>query len=363
MKRIIICCDGTWNNPGDTADGSVVKTNVQKIFESVCNLDNQGIIQIKHYIEGVGTSGSRLRKIIDGATGKGIDDNILSAYKFLVWNYVKGDEIYLLGFSRGAYTARSVAGLIRNCGIIRNDDLNLINEAYKHYRERNKAEWKPDGAKSKAFREEFSVEAPIKFIGVWDTVGALGIPFSLFNLLNSNKYKFHDTTLSSSVDYAFHALAIDEKRRSFSPTLWRESKKTQFRVDPQILEQRWFSGVHSNIGGGYPEKGLSDLAFNWMVKKAAWVGLAFDPSYLTVHSCPNALGKLYNSFVFPFNLFKPAIRHISRDTELKEVIAESVFKRWQLDNTYRPSNLEPSINRAEMLPPPNVDAKTRLENI
>lgn len=340
MKRIVICCDGTWNAPGDTESGEPIKTNVQKIFESVCNVDEKGVMQIKHYIEGVGTSGSKLRNILDGATGRGIDDNILSAYKFLVWNYVKGDEIYLFGFSRGAYTARSLAGLIRSCGIIRNDDLNLINEAYSHYRNRDDQEWKPSGEKATNFRKNSSTEASVKFIGVWDTVGSLGIPLSLFSLLNSKKYHFHDTTLSSYVDYAYHALAIDEKRKSFKPTLWLQSKNALNREIPQVLEQRWFLGVHSNVGGGYPDSSLSDIPLNWIIEKALAVGLALDKKYNEAHVHPKISGKLYNSSVFPFNLLKTSRRIISKMGGYHATLEPSVFQKWKSDESYRPANLK-----------------------
>jgi len=349
MKRIVICCDGTWNAPGDTESGVPIKTNVQKIFESVCNIDENGILQIKHYIEGVGTSGSKLRNILDGATGRGIDDNILNAYKFLVWNYVKGDEIYLFGFSRGAYTARSLAGLVRSCGIIRNDDLNLINEAYSHYRNRDDKDWKPNGEKSIDFRNKYSTEASVKFIGVWDTVGSLGIPLSLFSLLNSKKYHFHDTTLSSYVDYAYHALAIDEKRKSFKPTLWLQSKNAINRKVPQVLEQRWFTGVHSNIGGGYPDSGLSDVSLNWIVQKALGVGLGLDKAYTETHVNPDLNGKLYNSSVFPFNLVKASKRIISKFGAYNATLEPAVVKRWNLDESYKPSNLEHIMNNPAKL--------------
>ena len=339
MKRIIICCDGTWNSPGDTENGKPIKTNVQKLFESVCNIDDQGVIQIKHYIEGVGTSGSKTRRIVDGATGYGLARNIISAYKFLTWNYMKGDEIYIFGFSRGAYTARSVAGLIRNCGIIRNDDLGLINDAYQHYRNREDKEWKPNGEKAKNFRANFSIETDVKFIGVWDTVGSLGIPLSIFSLLNSSKYKFHDTKLSSGVNYAYHALAIDEKRHSFAPTLWTQSETALNRPNPQVMEQRWFTGVHSNVGGGYPDAGLSDVALKWMMEKAANTGLALDDTYAQKHVHPDTDGQLYNSSVFPFSLAAEAPRKISAHRSYCCVIDQTVIDRWKFGREYRPKNL------------------------
>lgn len=343
MKRIVICCDGTWNSPGDTADGEPVKTNVQKLFESVCNLDENGIQQIKHYVEGVGTAGSKVRKIVDGATGWGLAQNIINAYSFLVWNYVKGDEIYLFGFSRGAYTARSLGGLIRNCGIIRNDDLGLINQSYLNYRRRDDKEWAPDGEKAKAFRAAYSVESSIKCIGVWDTVGSLGIPLSIFRALNSNKYKFHDTTLSSYVDFAFQALAIDEKRKSFAPTLWEQSENAVNRTVPQVLIQRWFSGVHSNIGGGYPDSRLSDVVLTWMVEKIKLTGLAIDPTYTKNHIHADTSGKLYNSFVWPFSWAGEAVREISFKPSFQSSVDQTAFTRWENSQDYRPRNLRSII--------------------
>ncbi|MDN3547365.1 DUF2235 domain-containing protein [Mucilaginibacter aquaedulcis] len=345
MKRIIICCDGTWNSPGDVEQGTVIKTNVQKLFEGVCNIDQNNILQLKYYTEGVGTSGGKLRRVIDGATGWGLDDHILNAYKFLVWNFIKGDEIYIFGFSRGAYTARSLAGLIRNCGIIRNDDLNLINEAYEHYRNRTDRGWKPNGQKAMEFKAKYSQETGIKFIGVWDTVGALGIPFSFFRLYNKNRYKFHDTKLSTYVDYAYHAVAIDERRASFKPTLWTQSKSALQRPTPQILEQRWFSGVHSNIGGGYPDSSISDITFKWMAEKATETGLAFEERYLTNNIKPNIDGKLYNSFVFPFNLMPPAKRIISANQIYHQTVDPSAIEIWKTNASYRPQNLKHVIEK------------------
>jgi uncharacterized protein (DUF2235 family) len=348
-KRIVICCDGTWNFPGDKDHGKDIKTNVQKLFESVCNIDALGTQQIKYYIEGVGTSGSKFRRIMDGATGWGLDQNIISAYKFLVWNYVAGDEIYLFGFSRGAYTARSIAGLIRNSGIIRSDDLTLINQAYDIYRNRNDEQWRPNGPEAKAFKEKNSHEANIKFIGVWDTVGSLGIPLTIFRFYNKSKYKFHDTTLSSYVDYAYHALAINEKRYSFKPTLWTESKFVKERPVAQVMEQRWFLGVHSNVGGGYPETGISDIALNWMVEKARDTSLAFEEGYLEENVNPDFRARIYDSFVFPFNLLPPAKRVIRKyDDSHRENVDQTVIDRWEADDTYRPENLKHIIDQ---LPP------------
>ena len=334
MKRIITCSDGTWNKPNTIEKGKRTRTNVQKLFDFVLHEHNT-IAQIKYYDEGIGASGSKLTRILNGATGKGIDDNIQDAYKFICWNYQPGDEIYLFGFSRGAYTARSLGGLIRKCGIIKKNDLNLITEAYSMYRNQNVA---PDDATAMAFKTANSyLPMPnIKFIGVWDTVGALGVPLSWFQWYNKRKYQFHDTTLSSSVEYAYHALAIDEKRSNFIPTLWQQSAKA--KATKQVLEQRWFAGVHSNVGGGYPDEGLADIALQWMIDKAIATGLGFDMQSVKENVKPNANGIFYESRSGFYKITKPFIRKVVADT----FIDSSINERMKLLADYKPSNIETS---------------------
>jgi uncharacterized protein (DUF2235 family) len=340
MKRIITCSDGTWNKPNEYYKGKRVTTNVQQIFEAICNSDDKEIQQIKYYDEGVGAEGSWLSRKLDGATGKGIDENILSAYKFILWNYEPGDELYLFGFSRGAYTARSLAGLIRNCGILKNNDLSLIKEAYRIYRARNPVT-DPNGVEAIAFKQKYSYyeNLRIKFIGIWDTVGALGIPSRWFQWYNNKKYQFHDTTLSSITDYAYQALAIDEKRANFMPTLWEKSEKVMMGEVQQVMEQVWFPGVHSNIGGGYPDQGLSDITLNWMVNKAKQTGLGFEKKYLEEQVKPDAAGTLYNSKVFPFSLLPDALRAVCKNPLANESIHPAAFERMRLVPDYQPKNL------------------------
>jgi uncharacterized protein (DUF2235 family) len=345
MKRIIICSDGTWNKPGDQYKGKTVRTNVQKIFEAICNEDSEGnekqkpIKQIKFYDQGVGSSGSRLSQIIDGITGHGLDDNILDAYKFIIWNYEVDDEIYLFGFSRGAYTVRSLAGLIRTAGLVKNNNLRLIKDAYNMYRNRDDNAQHPDGDKAEKFRALYSQpEVRIKFIGVWDTVGALGVPIKV--LYNKSKYLFHDTTLSSYVDFAYHALAIDEQRKNFQPALWQQSENVNKNKIKQVLQQRWFTGVHSNIGGGYPDEGLSDVALQWLVDKAKEAGLSFEEGYLTAQLKPNAHGEAYNSNSFPFSLLSKYIRPVMKTQDANEEIDPSVLQRIKANIGYNPRNID-----------------------
>jgi uncharacterized protein (DUF2235 family) len=348
MKRIITCSDGTWNRPGVADKGKLVRTNVQKIFEAISKYDAQKqVYQLKYYNEGIGAEGNWWTRVMNGATGKGIDENILSSYKFIMWNYEPGDEIYLFGFSRGAYTARSLAGLIRNCGILKNNDLSLIQEAYNIYRDRTDATV-PKSEIAQKFKEQNSYEiSNIKFIGVWDTVGSLGIPLNAFQVINKRKYAFHDTTLSSIIDNAFHALSIDERRKNFQPTLWNQSKDVVKRATPQVLEQRWFPGVHSNIGGGYPDESLSDITLQWMIGKAKDTGLVFENDFLTKNIKSTYKGTIYNSYVFPYTLGKKYIRPIAKATDSVEMVDESAIQRFNDLVTYKSTNLENYLKSKE----------------
>ena len=277
-KRLVVCCDGTWNSADQLKGGRACPTNVIRTALSIAPEDPAGVAQRVYYHPGVGTS--RWDHLVGGAFGVGLSANVQDAYRFLVDNYEDGDDLYFFGFSRGAFTARSVAGLVRKCGVLRRENASRIDEAYALYRS-----WatQPRGMASTAFRSAFSTEPDIRFIGVWDTVGALGIPPFGPKILHSllkqvdKRWSFHDTQLSTKVKAAFQALAIDEQRAAFKPTLWQQ----QPDADPaQILEQVWFAGVHSNVGGGLPDTSLSDLALLWMVEKAQLHGLAFRPDAL-----------------------------------------------------------------------------------
>jgi uncharacterized protein (DUF2235 family) len=328
MKRIITCSDGTWNTPNEK-----VRTNVQKIFDLICKRDANQVLQIKFYDEGIGAQGGVITRTLNGATGKGIDDNIKDIYKCIVWNYEPGDEIYLFGFSRGAYTARSLAGLIRKCGILKKSDLKLITKAYDLYRNREAG---PESDEAKKFRSDNSFEiANIKFIGVWDTVGSLWIPVNAFQWYNKKKYSFYDTTLSSIIDNAYHAISIDEERSNFQPTLWQQSPNASARAIPQVLQQKWFAGVHSNVGGGYPDEGLADIALKWIIDKARETGLAFDEEAIKVYVKPNHEGELCNSRTGIFALTPGRRREIGDDG----IICDTVYDRMKKIEKYRPKNV------------------------
>lgn len=343
MKRIVTCSDGTWNSPDIKDRGIPVKTNVAKMYECICSKGKNGVEQVKIYDQGVGTGNNLTDKIVGGATGAGLDRHIKDMYTFFVLNYNSGDEIYLFGFSRGAYTARSIAGFIRNCGILKPEYIHLVDKAYSLYRDRNEYTL-PDSDLMKSFRKAYCVEdiTPVTFIGVWDTVGSLGIPLPLYKMANMGKYKFHDVTLSSTVKNAYHALAIDERRALFAPTLWKKSKTVLNNPDhEQKLEQRWFAGVHSNVGGGYADCALSNITLEWLMTKAESIGLCFkDPPLIT----PNPdydKGEIRNSYSPMYWLWRPKWRTIdTKDTDGNQTIDDSVKERYKNSiNKYRPRNL------------------------
>ena len=289
MKRLILCCDGTWNSADQIQNGHPSPTNVFRIAYRTARRD-AGIPQIVYYGQGVGT-GNSLDRITGGAFGKGVDDNIFNAYRFLIANYEPDDEIFLFGFSRGAFTARSIAGMIRKCGILCQEHiLQYVNAVALYQNNENPNEDRPSD-----FRRRYSVngerDTPIRFIGVWDTVGALGIPLRGMRWLTRGKYQFHDTELSRSVRHACHALAIDERRSPFKPTLWQFKPKKN-----QTVEQVWFPGVHTNIGGGYPDRSLSDITLEWMIGKSKSAGLVFDERVeISRPVSPDCSGKIYQS--------------------------------------------------------------------
>jgi uncharacterized protein (DUF2235 family) len=357
MKKIIVCCDGTWNKPDTYEKGVLIKTNVQRIYEAIG--DESGDKQVKFYDPGVGTGFSLKDRVFGGGFGRGIDRNIQDAYKFLMWNYEQGDQIYLYGFSRGAYTVRSLAGFVRNSGILKPEYLQYVDEAYSLYRDRTSMTH-PDSDTMKGFRRTYAIEEEtnIYFIGIWDTVGALGIPASSLNWYNT-RYHFHDVKLSSKVKYAYHALSVDEQRKIFEPSLWEVSESQDAKENDQKCEQVWFSGVHSNVGGGYADTGLSDIALQWMINKSRETGLTFIPSELDKIKA-NSCGELVNSATGLFKILPKISRQINKGivqkkdpatgklTEVKVKTNESVhytcFERCHKNEAYRPPNFFSAVD-------------------
>ena len=341
-KRLVVCCDGTWNKP-DQPSGS--PTNVLKLALAVARENGQGARQLVFYQRGVGTR--RLERLRGGALGVGLSRNVRDCYRFLVANYEPGDELYLVGFSRGAFTARSTAGFVRNSGILRREHVDRVDEAYRLYRSRDDRAH-PTGVEAKIFRRMYShpeVEEEVRFIGVWDTVGSLGIP--LAPPFVNKRWGFHDTTLSSHVRFAHQALAIDERRKPFRPTVWKQ----QEHASDQTLEQVWFAGVHSDVGGGYPEPELAEIALLWMAERARAAGLAFERDHFLVGSgaadaerrrlgkdvAPDALGKMHESFKGVYRL-AGAHRRPLKGVD-GSAAASSAVRRRDERSDYTPKNL------------------------
>ncbi|WP_406168183.1 DUF2235 domain-containing protein [Streptomyces canus] len=352
-KRLVICCDGTWNLADQPS-----KTNVAKVALAVRRRSAVGMEQRVYYHSGVGTN--RRERLSGGAFGVGLSRNVLDAYRFLIHTYEPGDTLYLFGFSRGAFTARSLAGLVHNCGILRPEQAYRIDEAWALYRSRAD---KPTSVAATLFRRAYSYETEIRFVGVWDTVGSLGIPVPAPGFLQplvdrfNHRWAFHDTTLSKSVNGAFQALAVDEERSAFPPTLWRQDEDA---AEGQELRQVWFSGVHTAVGGGEKDSGLSDITLLWMVRQAARYDLEFDfrvlseqgPDTMDPDQCvdfavqPNPMGPWDPSRKGFYRIFKPLHRPIGQEKDEQgrlvghEYLADTVLLRRKDDADYRPPALE-----------------------
>ena len=248
--------------------------------------------QLCFYDPGVGTGGwgsdygkMLLHKIKGKAAGSGLQENINDAYKFLMRRYEEGDKIYLFGFSRGAFTVRSLAGMLHKCGLLRERLDNMVPYAAKMYNTAGNDE------SAEGFKNTFSIPCPVHFIGVWDTVKSL--------FLNAGG-RFHDASLNDEVAYGFHAVALDEKRGMFPPSLWEPRGG---------VEQVWFAGVHSDVGGWYDDASLSDIALRWMADKAMAKGLLLDKTAVN-QITGNPLGQAHNSYENFWLLLGKKIREV-----------------------------------------------------
>ena len=328
-RRIVVCADGTWNRPEEDVE-SDMPTNVLRMARAIAASDAQGDPQQVFYDWGVGSYHARFS---GGVTGRGIHKNIMDGYRYIVQNYSPGAELFLFGFSRGAYTVRSLCGLINNCGILRRPHAGLIEQAFRHYKKTGK-KFAPEGEASRQFRAAHAHESrEIRFVGVWDTVGALGIPFSLLGLFDRTD-EFYDTKLGPNVRIARHALAIDETRADFEPTLWVPREGLD-------LMQTWFAGVHSDVGGGYApdDEGrlASDIPLLWMMQQARQAGLALDP-HLADSLHPDPLAPLHRSRRHIYRLRRRYRRPLHKEG-LDLLLHASVLARHHRDPEYRPENL------------------------
>lgn len=308
MKRIVVLIDGTWNKEAVTGDTNVARLDRNRqIVKFIKAEAADHTVQQVYYHSGVGAEGDLLKKVLGGAIGLGLKQIIKEAYEYVVRHYSEGDELYLWGFSRGSYAARALGGLIGTSGIQRHIDDRLFELAWRRYRIKPAARQRPEtaGATDKATLDQYGTardsfhQAPtIKCVAVWDTVGSYGVPAG-FGLAALARYftlavlGFHDTSFGDYVDVGLHALGVDEHRRPFVPTFWTIAKGRQPRGH---VEQTWFGGAHCNVGGGYPDSGLSDLALIWMIARVqALTGLEFDIAAIRANTAPNVGGLVVDS--------------------------------------------------------------------
>ena len=283
-KRLALFFDGTWNEPPD-------HTNVRRLRLMLAERGPDGIEQRAFYNAGVGTRW--YDRLSGGLIGTGLSENVRDGYRWLVEHYDDGDEIYLFGFSRGAFTARSLAGIIARCGLLRADAPISFAQLFERYKQGDAVRTIHDliRAKSDALSFDFEERALlehayyrrnlIKMVGVWDTVGSIGLPFGRLPGLSRRVLKFHNTNLSTTIEHSYQALAMDEYRAPYWAVLWTEfrpkvaDREEAGRPDQRWIEQRWFPGAHANVGGGYRDDPLPLRPLIWLQQKAAAGGLAF----------------------------------------------------------------------------------------
>jgi uncharacterized protein (DUF2235 family) len=356
-KRLALFLDGTWNSIDDN-------TNVWRLRSLLAEQDDEGVEQRAFYSSGVGTArGEYLR---GGALGYGTSKYVRAAYRWLVEQYDEGDEIFVFGFSRGAYMARSLTGLIATSGLLKPGAPLSVEQLYERYTSKCEPIYKLDFRKraGEAISHDdqrllnYSRRVPIRMIGVWDTVGALGVPFGRIRGFSRQALRFHNPNLSKIFQNAFHAVAVDEHRAAFKPTLWTRFRLKDKPYDPpspgQVVEQRWFVGAHSNVGGGIANDEMAQLPLAWLKQKAQDLGLAFRydvPVAGEEHRGP--INDSFSEFMFGVYRFLKFFRRFhrtigaderdvvrGRSRAVNETIDGSVFDRWQADPTYRPPGLQ-----------------------
>jgi uncharacterized protein (DUF2235 family) len=376
-KRLALFLDGTWNTVSDN-------TNIWRLRALFPAISSDGAEQRAYYSTGLGTKFGE--KIRGGMFGRGIDFAITSAYEWLMENYEYGDEIFIFGFSRGSYTARSLSGFVSKCGLLKSGAPLGVNQLYKRYRTadaltiRGLISKKSDKSIQYTPEEQWMIDytqvVPIKFIGVFDTVGSLGVPFPFFRRLRGSAYPFLNTGLRINNSYAFHALALDEHRKAFEPTLWT-TQGAAVTLEARLVEkteQRWFIGAHANVGGGYFTDPLAQLPLKWLENKASEIGLSVTDKFdipLDAHLAPISdsftpfLGGVYAAARMgrPFyrNIDIPPLHEGKGVKIINETIDGSVFRRWREDSAYRPENLI-SWGKRKQVNPADITTSVRADS-
>ena len=376
-RRLALFLDGTWNEVSDN-------TNIWRLRALFSPVGLDGCEQRAYYSTGLGTKFGE--KVRGGMFGTGIDTAITSAYEWLIDSYNPDDEIFIFGFSRGAYTARSLSGFILKCGLLQQGSPLGVNQLWQRYRRKGaKTIWQlldgengPDEFRfEESWMRKYAQPVTIKFIGVFDTVGSLGVPFAIYRryIKREQAYPFLNTGLRQSNEYAFHAMAIDEHRKAFRPTLW--SNAGAVNAAPRSVkrtEQRWFVGAHANIGGGCFNDPLAQLPLQWLESKAARLGLMFKGLFAAEENATTA--KISDSFAEfaggwyrAAKLWIPYHRPIGvppKDegegvTNINETIDSSVFVRWRADKKNRPRGLR-NWAKLKNVDPGEITSSVRADN-
>jgi uncharacterized protein (DUF2235 family) len=352
-RRLAVFLDGTWNAVDDN-------TNVWRL-KSLCSSKSGDGSEQRVYYE-IGVNG-----LIGGLFGKGLDKVITDAYEWLIEHYHADDEIFIFGFSRGAFAARSLAGLIAKCGLLKPGAALGLKQLYDRYKRADEETiWFLQENHVRVTDTEqkwllkYSQPIHIKVVAVWDTVGALGVPFGNIPGISRSTFGWLHTGLRVPIENAYHALAVDERRADFQPTLWtthkdpKEEAKTPRKFD--AVEQRWFVGAHANVGGGCVSDPIAQIPLRWMMNKASAHGLTFKVDVELDDGVLKApISDSYREFVFGlYHLVrKPFSRVIGQPTwdsgtqsNINETIDASVFDRWRADPAYRPRNIQEWATRA-----------------
>lgn len=372
-KRLALFFDGTWNKPENN-------TNVWRLALMLADKGEDGVPQRKFYDEGVGTHW--FDRVSGGMFGYGLSQNVRSGYRWLMEHYDPGDEIFLFGFSRGAFTARSLSGMIARCGLLKPDAPMSFAQLYERYQKGDNVRpiyrlkyLERQGEKNFDFEEKVLLHHAyygrnfIKMVGVWDTVGTLGVPFGDIKGISRRTLRFHDTHLSKIVQHSYQALALDEERKPYWAVLWTEFVPAQRdpadapQVDNRMVEQRWFTGAHCNVGGGYQNDLIPQRPLAWIQEKAQALGLGFrSKAIVTDEDLKMAPRDSYAEFLDGFwkilTLGKRYVRWVMSDPVKKEAhwkgttkidagwvetvnerIDLSVFQRCKLYSDYRPASL------------------------
>ncbi len=334
-RRLVVCCDGTWNTPSDA-------TNVRRLYDRLATTDTQ----TPRYFPGVGTVGNSLRRALDGAFGAGLSENVQAVYRWIADVWVPGDELVFLGFSRGAFTVRSAVGMLARCGLVRFDEGSddaardavverIFTEGYRAHRDLTGGDL--------TFQPGFGPHdlAPVAFLGVWDTVGALGVPRTwglLSTLLGRDDYTFHDLVLAPDVRHARQALALDERRGPYVPAVWATPPAGRHASFAQL----WFPGGHSDVGGGNPSTDLSDGAWRWMADEAtAAVDLIWRTDVLPRPE-GRPCGRAHDTVSGFWNLLSPRPRAVPHVVEGAPDVHSSAIAR-------RACDLDPPYRRGRVL--------------